>query len=167
MNRKWIATAHKGLRYFEHDTRKHGKKFDRYYSIRFRVDGKLHTYGVGWLSDGIPEAIQQDDPGIGFEDYCLKLLRQYKVNAKTGTGPTSPREKRIIEQEKDKLAKEEKARLEKENITFCQYWDNKYFPAYQVGRKKSTSRKAKEHFKNWIEPVIGNTPLKDIKPFAI
>lgn len=167
MNKKWIATAHKGLRYFEHDTRKHGKRFDRYYSIRFRVDRKLHTYGVGWLSDGIPEAMLQDDPGIGFEDYCLKLLRQYKVNVKTGTGPTSPREKRIIEQEKVKVAKEEKARLEKENITFSQYWKNKYFPAYQIGRKKSTSRKGHEHFKNWIEPVIGNTPLKDIKPFAI
>jgi len=36
-----------------------------------------------------------------------------------------------------------------------------------IGKKKATSRKGKEHFKNWIEPVIGNTPLKDVKPFAI
>ncbi|HPC08205.1 MAG TPA: tyrosine-type recombinase/integrase [Smithella sp.] len=167
MKQKWIATAHKGLRYFEHDTRKHGKRFDRYYSIRFRVDRRLHTFGVGWVSDGIPEAVRQEDPGLGFEEYCLKLLRQYKVNAKTGTGPTSPREKRLIEKEKEKQVQEEKARLEKENMTFGYYFEKKYFPTYQTGRKKSTSRKAQEHFQNWINPVIGNTPLKDIKPFAI
>lgn len=167
MNKKWIATAHKGLRYFEHDTRKHGKRFDRYYSIRFRVDGKLHTYGVGWLSDGIPEAIRQAEPGLGFEDYCLKLLRQYKVNAKTGTGPKSPREKRTIEQEREKQEQAEKARAEKENVTFGNYFENIYFPTYKIGRKKDTSRKAQEHFKNWIEPAIGKIPLRDIKPFAI
>ena len=56
---------------------------------------------------------------------------------------------------------------EKENVTFGDYFENVYFPTFEIGRKKSTTRKGKEHFKNWIEPVIGNTPLKDVKPFAI
>ena len=167
MKKKWFGTAHKGLRYFEHDTRKHGKKWDRYYSIRFRIDGTLHTYGVGWLSDGIPEAIRQVEPDLGFEEYCLKLLREYKGNIKTGSGPKSPREKRVIEKEKEKLAKKEKERLEKENITFGNFWNDTYFPTYKIGRKEDTTRKGSEHFKNWIEPVIGEMPLKDIKPFAI
>ena len=55
MAREFKKTNHKGLRYFEHETRKHGKKLDRYYTIRFRLDGNLHTFGVGWLSDGIPD----------------------------------------------------------------------------------------------------------------
>lgn len=164
---KWIKTNHKGLRYYEHATRKHGKKFDRYYSIRFRVDKKLHDFGVGWLSDGIPDAIRQTEPDLGFEEYCLKLLRQYKGNIKLGTGPKSPREKRVIEKEKRDQAEQEKIKAEKENITFGQYWKNTYFPTYKIGRKESTTRKGQEHFKNWIEPVIGKTPLKDIKPFAI
>jgi hypothetical protein len=97
--RKWIRSGHKGLRYFEHETRKHGKQKDRYYAIRFRIDKKLHTYGVGWLSDGIPEAIRKEEPELGFQDYCLKLLRQYKGNVKIGTGPQSPKENRAIEEE--------------------------------------------------------------------
>jgi integrase len=167
MSIKWIKTNHKGLRYYEHATRKHGKKFDRYYSIRFRVDKKLHDFGVGWLSDGIPDAIRQAEPDLGFEEYCLKLLRQYKGNIKLGTGPKSPREKRVIEKEKRDQAEQEKIKAEKENITFGQYWNNTYFPTYKIGRKESTTRKGREHFKNWIEPVIGKVPLKDIKPFAI
>jgi len=53
--RKWKKTNHAGLRYFEHETRKHGKKKDRYYAIRFRLDGQLYEYGIGWLSDGYPK----------------------------------------------------------------------------------------------------------------
>jgi len=52
---QWIKTAHKGLRYYEHDTRRHGKKKDRYYAIRFKVDNKLYEYGIGWWSEGNPE----------------------------------------------------------------------------------------------------------------
>ncbi len=167
MAKQWKSTAHKGLRYFEHDTRKHGKKFDRYYTIRFRLDGKLHTYGVGWLSDGIPAAIRVEEPNLGFEDYCLKLLREYKGNVKTGVGPISPKEKRDIEKEKRDQAEQERKQAEKENVTFGYYFENDYFPTHEIGRKKDTTRKTKEHFKKWIEPVIGNIPFKDIKPFNI
>ena len=167
MTIQWIKTAHKGLRYYEHQDRKHGKQRDRYYSIRFRVDKILYTYGVGWMSDGIPEAIRKEEPELGFQDYCLKLLRQYKGNVKTGSGPKSPKEKRSLEEGKKAVETAEKERLEKENITFGYYFEKTYFPTFEIGRKKGTTRKGKEHFKNWIEPVIGNTPLKDVKPFAI
>lgn len=167
MTKKWIKTAHKGLRYFEHETRKHGKQIDRYYSIRFRVDGVLHTYGVGWVSDGIPEAIRKAEPELGFQDYCLKLLRQYKGNVKTGAGPKSPKEKRTIEEARKEAERQAQALAEAEGVTFGYYFEKVYFPTFEIGRKKDTTRKGKEHFKNWIKPVIGNTPLKDIRPFAI
>ena len=80
MTIKWIKTAHKGLRYYEHETRKHGKKKDRYYSIRFKVGRKDYTYGVGWWSDGIPDEARQNDPDMGFEEYCLSQIRLYKAN---------------------------------------------------------------------------------------
>ena len=165
MTKKWIKTNHKGLRYFEHETRKHGKQSDRYYSIRFRVDGEFHTYGVGWVSDGIPEAIRKEEPELGFQDYCLKLLRQYKGNVKTGSGPKSPKEKRTIEEARKEAEQQAQALAEEENVTFGHYFEKVYFPTFEIGRKKDTTRKGKEHFKNWIEPVIGNTPLKDVKPF--
>lgn len=158
MDKKFHCTAHKGLRYFEHDTRKHGKKFDRYYMIRFRVDKKLHTYGVGWLSDGIPEAIQQAEPGIGFEDYCLKLLRQYKVNIKTATGPTSPREKRILEREKSDKAI-------KANTTLSKYFTDSYYPDSKINKKESSYKHEEMHFRLWIDPVAGKKPIKDLSEF--
>jgi hypothetical protein len=83
---KWVKTAHRGLRYYEHPNRKHGKKRDRYYAIRFKVDGKEHSYGIGWLSDGVPNEIGKENHDIGFEEYCLMLLRQYKGKPKDCEG---------------------------------------------------------------------------------
>lgn len=167
MTIQWIKTAQKGLRYYEHDTRRHGKKKDRYYSIRFKVAGRDYTYGVGWLSDGIPEAIRKAEPGLGFEDYCLKLLRQYKVNAKYGTGPKSPKQRRAIAEAREAAEREARTQAEAENVTFSYYFEKVYYPTFQVGRKKETTRKANEHFKKWLDPVIGQIPLKDIKPFTL
>ncbi len=52
-----------------------------------------YEYGIGWLSDRIPEAIKKRRTRPRFEGYCLKLLREYKANIKFATGPTSPKEK--------------------------------------------------------------------------
>jgi len=79
MSIKWIKTAHKGLRYYEHPTRKHGKRKDRYYTIRFKVDKKEYSYGIGWVSDGVPEEVLRSNPGVGFEEYCLMQLRIFKT----------------------------------------------------------------------------------------
>ena len=170
MTIKWITKAdNKALRYYKHKTRKlkDSKRPDRYYSIRFKVAGRDYTYGVGWLSDGIPEAIRKAEPGLGFEDYCLKLLRQYKGNVKTGTGPKSPKQKRAIAEAREAAEREARAQAEADNVTFGHYFEKTYFPTFQVGRKKETTRKANEHFKKWLDPVIGNIPLKDVKPFTL
>lgn len=167
MNIQWKKTAQIGLRYYEHETRRHGKKKDRYYSIRFKVAGRDYTYGVGWLSDGIPEAIRKAEPGFGFEDYCLKLLRQYKGNVKTGTGPKSPKQKRAIAEAREAAESEARAQAEADNVTFGHYFEKTFFPTFQVGRKNATTRMPKGHFKNWLEPVIGQIPLKDVKPFTL
>ena len=167
MKIQWKKTAQKGLRFYEHETRRHGKKRDRYYSIRFKVAGRDYTYGVGWLSDGIPEAIRKAEPGLGFEDYCLKLLRQYKANVKSGTGPKSPKQKRAIAEAREAAEREARAQAEADNVTFGHYFEKTYFPTFQVGRKNATTRMPKGHFKNWLEPVIGQIPLRDVKPFAL
>jgi len=167
MSIKWIKTAHRGLRYYEHDSRQQGKKKDRYYSIRIKVGGKDYTYGVGWWSDGIPEEVKQNNPGIGFEEYALSQMRLYKANIKAGSGPRSPRERRRILEEKEAEERAAKELAERENITFGYYFKNVYFPTSKTGRKEDSIRKDNEHFKKWIEPVIGNMPLKDVRPFTI
>lgn len=110
---KWIKTAHKGLRYYEHETRRHGKRRDRYYSTRFKVDGKDYTYGIGWCSDGIPEDVEGADQNMTFEEYCLSRLKTFKTNVKAGQGPKSPKEQRKVAAEKEAQAKVEQAEREK------------------------------------------------------
>ena len=161
MATKWIKTTFPGVRYKRHPTRKHGVNWDQYFTIRHKVPGKDEEgleiikdkeEGLGWASEG----------WTGSKAYAL--LKELKENHKAGKGPQTLKEKRDIEQEKRDLAAREREQAETENITFGHYFENSYYPAFQIGRKKSTTCKAKEHFKNWLEPVIGNTPLKMLKP---
>ncbi len=164
---QWVRTNHKGLRYYENPKRKHGKKLDRYYSIRFRVDGTLHDFGVGWLSEGIPDEIRKDEPGLGFEDYCLKLLRQYKGNIKLGTGPKSPKEKRIIEQEKRDLAELERTQAEKENVTFDHFMRDTYLPQSKLDKKAKTHDVESMLYERHISDAIGSLTFPTINAFHL
>ena len=161
MTIKWITKAdNKALRYYKHKTRKlkDSKRPDRYYSIRFKVAGRDYTYGVGWLSDGIPEAIRKAEPGLGFEDYCLKLLRQYKANVKSGTGPMSPKEKRDIEQAKREEAEQERKQAEKENVTFGQFMTGTYLPQSKKDKRAKTYEVEAMLYERYISEALG--PLK-------
>lgn len=167
MSIKWIKANYTGLRYYEHKSRKCGKQRDRYYSIRFRLDGKLYTYGVGWLSEGIPDAIRAEDPELGFQDYCLKLLREFKGNIKIGEGVKSPKEKREVAAKKVAAQQLEQARQAQENITFGEIFTKQYFPIAKQNKVKNASATEESLFKLWIEPTIGPLPLKDISPIHL
>lgn len=164
---KWIATGHKGLRYYEHATRKHGKRRDRYYSVRFKVDGHDYTYGVGWLSDGIPQEARLADPNMGFEEYCLTQLRLFKANVKAGSGAKSPKEKRRIANEKEEQLKTEAERKAKEAVTFGAFFTDTYLPAAKIDKKESSSAREEGLYKKWLKPVIGNVPLRGIAPLNL
>ncbi|MBI9113102.1 hypothetical protein [Maridesulfovibrio ferrireducens] len=50
---KWESSTYPGVRYREHPTRKNGSvKKDRYFSIRFQMDGKRTEEALGWASEG-------------------------------------------------------------------------------------------------------------------
>lgn len=164
---QWIKTNHKGLRYHEHETRKHGKQRDRYYSIYFKVDKKLHTYGVGWMSEGIPDAILKEEPELGFQDYCLKLLRQYKGNVKTGTGPKSPKEQRKIAEEKREQAEQERIETEKGNVTFGTFMTETYLPQSKRDKKAKTHEVEEILYKRHLAETIGDIPFAEISAFHI
>jgi integrase len=72
---KWIKTKFSGVRYYEHLTRKHGTRFDRYYAIRYQIKGKRHEKGLGWASSGWSDT----DAAIA--------LAKLKDNVKNGEGP--------------------------------------------------------------------------------
>lgn len=164
---KWIKTNHRGLRYYEHPTRRHGKKPDRYYSVRFKVDGKDHSYGIGWLSDGVPNDIREKQNNIGFEEYCLTLLREYRHNTKSHSGPRSPKEKKQTVQARRQAEADEAARLEREQVTLNQFFDGQYTTHSSVNKKASSVKREEILYRKWIKPMLGDLAMKDISPFHV
>ncbi len=55
---KWINAKTPGIRYREHDVRKHGARKDRYFAIYYRVAGKRKEEALGWASKGWSEKKQ-------------------------------------------------------------------------------------------------------------
>ena len=167
MTIKWIKTPHRGLRYYEHQTRKHGKQKDRYYSIRFKVAGTDYTYGVGWMSEGVPDSVLQDEPGLGLTDYCLKQLRFYKNNVKAQAGPKSPKEKRKQAEAKEAAERAEQERQESEAQTVDDFFQNVYLPHARADKKAKSVSREESLFRLWISPVIGKKQMKDVVPLHI
>ena len=151
---KWI-TAARGVRYREHGTRKHGIKPDRYYTIYFRRDGKQVFEKIGWASEGwtLEKVIDE--------------LHQLKANYRTGAGPVTLKEKRIIEQDRKADETRQGEILETENVTFKTYFENSYLPIQKTHKGRATWIKETGHAENWIFPVVGNIPLKIVSSFHI
>ncbi|MCX5829292.1 MAG: site-specific integrase [Deltaproteobacteria bacterium] len=159
----WKSTKFKGVRYREHPTRKRGINSDKYFAIRYQRDGKRTEEGLGWASE-----IDPKDQKHWTAEKAALVLADLKGAAKgLEAGPTRLAERRAIAQAKKEASDAEMKRLELENVTFGQFFEKTYQPISERSKKPETTRKEKEHFENWIKPIIGNKPLKDVKPFAI
>jgi integrase len=152
---KWHKTSYKGVRFREHETRRHGMQLDRYFSIRYQHNGKQREEGLGWQSEGWTAK------KASFERAALQ-------KAKTlGEGPASLEEKREIEKQRREKERQEKARLEKEGLTFGQFFTETYYPIAKTSKKRESYIKENEHFNTWLSPVIGNIPLSQLTHFHI
>jgi site-specific recombinase XerD len=144
-----------GIRIREHDTRKHGIRFDRYFSVYFKVNGKMVEQYLGWASEGWTLEKAQ------------VTINELKQNYKTAAGPVTLKEKRVIEDARKATEDQERIRTEKENVTFKTYFENFYLPVQKTHKGKATWIKETGHAENWIFPVVGSIPLKDISAFHI
>ncbi len=152
MRYKWVASKkHRGVRYHQHETRKHGVRFDRLFGLRYQFGGKKFQSILGWESEGWSEA----KAALEFQ----KLKDAYTV----GEGAVSLHEKRKIAEnkrlEKEKLQKEK----EKTNITFADFWESTYWKSQQHKSKGSLVAE-KGLYNKWIEPEIGNKSLVELMP---
>lgn len=77
-----------------------------------------------------------------------------------------PREEDARETREQKAQREtELAKLEQEarqNIHFQKFFDEHYLPQAETSKKPETLRKEKEHVRNWLAPVVGDLPFKEI-----
>lgn len=88
MATKWHSTEYPGVRYREHPTRKHKRRPDRYFAIRYRRGDKRPEEGVGWMSNGWTA------------EKAHTLLSTLLRNIKKGRSPQSLAEMRLAEQRK-------------------------------------------------------------------
>src|SRR5436305_991964 len=95
MKSKWV-TAAPGIRYRQHSHRKHGARLDRYFTLRFTVEGRQVEEALGWASEGWTVARAQEE---------LSRLRMAK---RTGAGPAT------LRQEAEANRRAEQQRVEEE-----------------------------------------------------
>lgn len=153
MSVRWHNTQYTGVRYREHPSRKHARKPDRYFAIRYKVDGKPKEEALGWASEG------WNAEKAHIERSSLRKAQNL------GEGPQTLGEKRALENEKREQAEAEKKRIDKENISFRQYFQQTYFPIAKDNKGWSSYNREESLFRLWIDPVIGRMPFKDIRPF--
>jgi integrase len=155
MTSKKHSTQFPGVRYRLHRSRKYNRTLDRYFSIRYRVNGKLKEEGIGWASEGWNAT------------KASLVLAGLKKNQLTGEGPQTLTEKREIENEKRETKIAEKKRKAKDQLTFGKYFEDTYFPNAQANKKEWSWKREKSLFKLWISPVIRDMALKDIRPINL
>ncbi|MGO9530436.1 MAG: tyrosine-type recombinase/integrase [Syntrophobacteraceae bacterium] len=152
---EWQSTPYPGVRFREHPVRKHNGKSDRYFSIRYRLNGKLQEEGVGFASEGMnPQK-------------ASIILAELKKNQISAEGPQTLSEKRNLLQEKRQAEKEEKERAKKEAITFSHVFSKQYFPLAKQNKTKRSFNREESLFRLWLDPVIAKMALKDIRPFHL
>lgn len=168
MTVQWMQAKFPGVRFYEHLDRKHGIRPDKNFYLRYRYQGKRYEEHVGWASQG-----------WSAEKASIELSKLKEAHT-TGNGPVSLAEKRELERLRREKVKAEEARLEKENISFGQYFQETYLPPEEGGDKKKKHKNKElrrfteeqrkfiteeQLFRLWLAPHIGSIPFKDISEF--
>jgi integrase len=149
---KW-KSAGKGVRFREHETRKYKGQPDKYFTIRYKVDGKLVEEGLGWSSEGwnLTKAVTEREK-----------LRQ---GHRTGEGPTTLKEKRELAREKRQAKEAEKERLQRESLTIGEFFDGRYLP--WAKEHKKTWDDDFLHFHKHLKPRFGEKTFDVVSPFDV
>jgi integrase len=146
-------SAGKGVRFREHETRKFKGQPDKYFTIRFKVDGKLVEEGIGWASAGwnLTKAMTERE----------KLRQAHR----TGEGPATLREKRDLAREKRQDKEAEKERLRRESLTVSEFFEGRYL-AWAREHKK-TWKDDFHHYHKHLKPRFGEKPFGSISSFDV
>ncbi len=155
---KW-ETISKGIRVKTHPTRKHGVKFDRYFSLRFQFNGSNVNSGLGWASEGwtLEKAVAK--------------MQELKNEAQAGEGVKTHRAKQVEadeqRKEQDRQDQERQDQEKKDSTTLGEYFRNIYYPAIKTEKKLTTHLAEEQLFRIWIDPVIGEKPFKEVSTFDL
>lgn len=153
MVEKWVRVE-KGVRYREHPTRKHGVGLDRYFVLRFTVDGKERQEPLGWASEGW---------NLNKVRIELSKLREAK---RTGKGERTLAERRGRADADRQEQEAAKLEAERTAMTVGQFWEARYWPAQEY--KAKGSRDAERGlWGNWLAPALAEKPLGQLSAFDV
>ena len=152
MTTKWIKTKYPGVRYREHETRKcnNGIMKDRYFTIRYKLDGKGKEEALGWSTQGWTV------------EKAAARLAELKEAHRTGKGAVTLKEAREEASQKRRIKKEKQEREEKEKTTVKDFYEYHYKKHAQSSLKPHTFDSEDKLYKKWLESRIGNMAIKDV-----
>jgi integrase len=142
-------TNYPGVEYKEHKTRRNGPRADRYFTIRYKVDGKTIRECLGWASDGFSAAEASD------------IRSMIKKNRKLGVRPQSLEEKRQMDAE---LREQEIAEAGKRK-TFAEA-ARRYIEEYSLPNKASAGHE-QARLRDYLLPDLGEKLLEDVTPHDV
>jgi integrase len=149
MATKWF-TAAPGIRYRKHARRKHGAQLDRYFTLRFSVDGRQVEEALGWASDGWSVARAQEE---------LSRLRKAK---RTGSGPATLRQEAEANRRAEQQRAEEEAAEARQQKTVADLWDRYSKEVVAIENRPSTAAEKTRMWRRRIKPSIGKLKINDV-----
>ncbi|GAB1411208.1 hypothetical protein MASR1M90_23620 [Desulfovibrionales bacterium] len=150
---KWVQTKYEGIRYREHATRLYGVRKDRYYVVRYRVDGTRKEEPLGWESQN--DARDKAGVRIPLLEVARATLAKLKESHRTGEGPATLAEKRAEADQQARL-------LEAQAVTLHDYFHNDYLPTAKQRKKPESWGREVSLFENWIDPLLGHIKIQEI-----
>lgn len=149
MKKQKIKTQYPGVRYYEHAARKmRNGQFDRYFSIRYKKDGRTAEEGLGWATDGWSA------------EKAHKVLAAIKQNKRVGKGPQSLAEMRETSARERAAAEKEAAEESAANMLLQDFFERYYMQ--EAKRSKRSWRLDEQRFNKIIKPALGTKPLRSI-----
>ena len=145
----WIS-AGRGIRYREHESRKHGQRPDRYWCIRYKRNGRDVNEAVGWWSHGVTKA------------KCDELLAELRQNHRLGQGPQTLREMRenVRQQEAVEVAVDDGR-----GLTLAEMWPD-YLERLRLASSPKTIKAYTGFVRTWLTPLADLT-FRNISSFDL
>lgn len=143
----WISVG-RGLRYREHASRKHGQRPDRYWCIRYKLNGKDRDEAVGWWSQGVTQA------------RCAEILAALRQNQRGGLGPQTWKEMRAAQLENQAAESAAEEADQGKRLTVGEFWPRR-LARLELTAAPATIRVTKVYVKIWLAP-LADLPLADI-----
>jgi len=146
MGKRKIRTQYPGVRYYEHPARKtRSGQADRYFSIRYRVGGRLVEEGLGWASEKWNA------------EKAHGVLATIREGQRVGAGPASVAELRAQGEARRKAAADVARRDAIMGMSVEVFFRDYYMP--RAKKEKRTWRTDELRIAKRIIPALGAAPF--------